>query len=94
VQTPCNSVVAIVSWPDLARPTTPGGAETEKDVDGRHKPGHDTVATDPAMSAPLRWRLSSTAQAVTPRLEATKPAVSGFSFIVIGKRRLQGGMDE
>src|SRR5690349_16465242 len=43
-------VVSTVSWPGLARPSTTCGAETEKDVDGRHKAGHDTGVTGPAKS--------------------------------------------
>ncbi|MFL5284871.1 MAG: alpha/beta fold hydrolase [Rhodopila sp.] len=34
--------VSHVSWPGLARPSTTGRAETDEDVDGRAKPGHDT----------------------------------------------------
>src|SRR4051794_30081226 len=61
-----DAVAALVAWPGLARPPTPGGADTANDVDGRHKPalgrakgwargaGHDTGAAGPALSAPLR----------------------------------------
>src|SRR4051794_9709016 len=69
-----DQAAALVSWPGLARPPTPGGADTAKAVDGRHKPalgrakglargaGHDTGATGPALSAPLR-----TSRAMTGR---------------------------
>ncbi len=36
---------APVSWPGLARPSTTCGAGRGKVVDGRAKPGHDTVGT-------------------------------------------------
>src|SRR3954470_20168888 len=61
-----DAVAALVSWPGLARPPTPGGADTAKDVDGRHKPalgwakgwargaGNDTGVPGPALSAPRR----------------------------------------
>src|SRR5690242_7986878 len=38
----CGSVVTTVSWPGLARPSTTGGADRGRDVDGWHKAGHDT----------------------------------------------------
>src|SRR3954451_15535386 len=69
-----DQAAALVSWPGLARPPTTGGADTAKAVDGRHKPalgrakgpargaGHDTGATGPALSAPLR-----TSRAMTGR---------------------------
>src|SRR3954452_10835156 len=34
-----------VSWPALCRPSTTGGADRGKVVDGRDKPGHDTMGT-------------------------------------------------
>jgi hypothetical protein len=37
------TAAALVSWPDLVRPSTTSGAETDKDVDGRDKPDHDTM---------------------------------------------------
>src|SRR4051812_49072190 len=55
-----DAAAALVSWPGLARPPTTGGADTATDVDGRHKPGHDTGATGPAMSAPLRMSRAMT----------------------------------
>src|SRR4051794_27027406 len=69
-----DQAAALVSWPGLARPPTPGGADTAKGVDGRHKPalgrakgpargaGHDTGASGPALSAPRR-----TSRAMTGR---------------------------
>src|SRR4051812_34747296 len=69
-----DAVAALVAWPGLARPPTPGGADTAKAVDGRHKPalgrakgwargaGHDTGASGPALSAPRR-----TSRAMTGR---------------------------
>ncbi|MFL5256541.1 MAG: PAS-domain containing protein, partial [Rhodopila sp.] len=61
-----SAVIPAASWPGLARPSTTGGADRGKDVDGRAKhvlgrtvgpgrgPGHDTGATGPAMLAPIR----------------------------------------
>src|SRR4051812_38199810 len=40
-----RGAIALASWPGLARPSTTGGAECGKVVDGRHKAGHDTVGT-------------------------------------------------
>src|SRR3954452_19053148 len=37
-----GAIVATLSWPGLARPPTTGGADRGKDVDGRHRAGHDT----------------------------------------------------
>src|SRR3954453_16708668 len=34
-----------VSWPALCRPSTTGGAGGGKVVNGRARPGHDTIAT-------------------------------------------------
>jgi ATP-dependent helicase/nuclease subunit B len=39
---------SLVSWPGLARPSTTGGADADKVVDGRARPGHDTEAGDAA----------------------------------------------
>ena len=60
-----GAVVPVVSWPGLARPSTTGGADRGKDVDGRHKhalgraagpargAGHDTGGAGPAKLAPM-----------------------------------------
>src|SRR4051812_44752073 len=39
------AVVAIVSWPGLARPSTTLSPPAPPVVDGRHKPAHDTRGT-------------------------------------------------
>src|SRR3954462_4484783 len=49
-----GAIVAPLSWPGLARPPTTGGADRGKDVDGRHKAGHDTGGAGPAKLAPTR----------------------------------------
>jgi tRNA threonylcarbamoyladenosine biosynthesis protein TsaE len=50
---PPGAATRPVSWPGLARPSTTGGADRGKDVDGRHKAGHDTGdAGDAAKAGP------------------------------------------
>src|SRR5689334_964397 len=62
-----GAVVPTVSWPGLVRPSTTGSAECGKDVDGRHKAGHDTEVTGAAMLTLMRLvrAISSSACAAT-----------------------------
>src|SRR4051812_36880918 len=81
-----DQAAALVSWPGLARPPTPGGADTANDVDGRHKPalgrakgwargaGHDTGASGPALSAPRRTSRAMTGRCA--RCVSTKPRLA------------------
>src|SRR4051812_9379075 len=69
-----GTVVPTVSWPGLARPSTTGGADRGKDVDGRHRAGHDTEAAGPTMSAPMETR-----PAMTERQPSRPVPVAGGS---------------
>src|SRR5689334_877752 len=60
------------SWPALCRPSTTCGAETGKDVDGRAKPGHDTVGTTVSRSVMLAPM--GTRPAMTERDWACRPS--------------------
>src|SRR3954451_4145567 len=52
-----RAVPAARPGPGWARPSTPGGADRGKVVDGRHKAGHDTGEAGPAMLQQTARRL-------------------------------------
>src|SRR5438309_9377228 len=54
--------VTLVSWPALCRPSTSLPRSAPPVVDGRAKPGHDTIGMA-TLCVPLCWRLCEQARA-------------------------------
>src|SRR3954451_24411724 len=81
-----------MSWPGLARASTAGGADRGKDVDGRHKAGHDTRATGLVVLARMRTSRAMTGRR-RGRCVSTKPRLAVVNRFIAMAGRVSIGTD-